>query len=181
MLNKIALTLSVRSTTFSGDIIFAHTMNNIMDLTIRQARAEDTPTIIRFNALMAEETEHRTLDPDTLRKGVEAVLADPAKGIYFVATLAGRIVGQLMITYEWSDWRNGNFWWIQSVYIEKEHRGKGVYRMLSAYVTNMASARKDVCGFRLYVDKDNARAKQTYEALGMHKTPYELYEIDFVL
>lgn len=152
-----------------------------MEILIRQAQPEDAPTITRFNALMAEETERRSLHQVTLRKGVEAVLADPAKGLYFVALIDETIVGQLLITYEWSDWRNGNFWWIQSVYVEKEYRGKGVYKTLSAYVTNLASARKDVCGFRLYVEKENVRAKQAYEALGMRRTPYEMYEIDFVL
>lgn len=152
-----------------------------MKIHVRQAQPDDAPTIARFNALMAEETEHRTLDAETLRKGVEQVLADPAKGSYFVATVDRTVVGQLMITHEWSDWRNGNFWWIQSVYVEKGFRGKGVYKTLSAHVTNLASGRNDVCGLRLYVDKDNTRAKQTYEALGMRKTSYEIFEIDFAL
>jgi GNAT superfamily N-acetyltransferase len=153
----------------------------IMELTIRHAALTDAPTIARFNALMAQETENLTLDTERLRKGVEAVLADKTKGEYFVAEMNGRVVGQLLITYEWSDWRNGNFWWIQSVYVDNEFRGKGVFKSLFAHVYALALTQKDVCGLRLYVEKNNAQAKQTYTRLGMTQTHYDMFEIDFTL
>lgn len=153
-------------------------MNSIQ---IRQAVKSDAEEIAAFNALMALETENRTLDSQTLRNGVEAVFNDPSKGVYYVAVEGGSVIGQLMITYEWSDWRNGNFWWIQSVYVRRESRGKGVYRALHEHVHQLARERKDVCGLRLYVDGHNNRAKETYARLGMTKTEYELFEIDFVL
>ncbi len=152
-----------------------------MKTTIRQATGNDASAIVRFNMFIAEETEHFQLDRDRLGKGVEAILSDSSKGVYFLAELDGNVVGQLMITYEWSDWRNGNFWWIQSVYVDRPHRGKGVFRSLYQHVYDLASQREDVCGFRLYVDSQNKRAKNTYEQLGMKEARYELYEIDFVL
>lgn len=152
-----------------------------MKTTIRQATSKDASVIVRFNALIAEETEHRVLDSERLGKGVETILSDPSKGIYFLAELDGNAIGQLMITYEWSDWRNGNFWWIQSVYVDRLHRGEGVFRSLYRHVCDLASQRADVCGLRLYVESQNERARRTYEQLGMKKARYEMYEIDFVL
>ena len=127
------------------------------------------------------ETEHRTLNAKVLRKGVESLLGDPGSGLYFVAESKGTVVGQTMITYEWSDWRDGNFWWIQSVYVRKEYRGKGVFKSLFEHIRKHAKREKDVCGLRLYVEVENKRAKKTYKALGMKKTSYEMFEIDFVL
>lgn len=127
------------------------------------------------------ETEQRRLDPDCVRPGVAALLNDPTKGIYFVAETDGSIAGQLLITYEWSDWRNGNFWWIQSVYVAEPFRGRGVFRALFDHVHALAKARKDVCGLRLYMDAHNTRARQAYERLGLKRTNYEVFEIDFVL
>jgi GNAT superfamily N-acetyltransferase len=101
--------------------------------------------------------------------------------MYFVAEVDGTVVGQLMVTYEWSDWRNGNFWWIQSVYVEREYRGKGVFKSLYDHVLSLARRQKDSCGLRLYVEKHNRRARKIYEDLGMKETDYLLYEIDFVL
>jgi len=150
-------------------------------LTIRKALASDAPTIAEFNMLMAKETEGKSLNPATLRLGVEAVFSDPSKGVYYVAESNGEIVGQLMITYEWSDWRNGTFWWIQSVYVREKFRRKGIYRRLHEHVLQRAKDLPDVCGIRLYVDRANARAKQTYERLRMSKSDYQFYEIDFVL
>ena len=152
-----------------------------MNVAIRKARASDAATIAKFNQLMAKETERRSLDGKVLLAGVDALLGDEAKGLYFVAESANVVVGQLMITYEWSDWRNGNIWWIQSVYVRQEHRGKGVFKALFEHVANLAKQQSDVCGLRLYVEENNTRAKKTYEGLGMKKTHYELYEIDFVL
>ncbi|HLE31711.1 MAG TPA: GNAT family N-acetyltransferase, partial [Bacteroidota bacterium] len=115
-------------------------------ITIRPAAPADGPLIAKFNALMALETEHRTLDQKVLRLGVEAVLRDRSKGIYYVAEIGGTVIGQLMITYEWSDWRNGTFWWIQSVYVLEEYRGKGVFKTLFQFIEREAKSRKDVCG-----------------------------------
>lgn len=150
-------------------------------LTIRHANPADGPVIAKFNALMALETEQRNLEHGTLRKGVEAVLKDPEKGVYFVAEMDGVMVGQLMITFEWSDWRNGLFWWIQSVYVREEYRGKGVFKALFKFIETESKKQPNVCGLRLYVEGENTRAKKTYERLSMKKTPYELYEIDYVL
>lgn len=152
-----------------------------MTISIRSASQADAATIARFNALLAAETEQITLDPDRLHKGVEALLRDSAKGFYVLAKQDNAVVGQLMITYEWSDWRNGVFWWIQSVYVEKTARGTGVFKALFEYIHTLATSRPDVCGLRLYVEKKNTRAKQTYERLAMHSSHYEMYEMDFVL
>ena len=143
---------------------------------IRSATPADAETIASFNEAMATETEGKTLDPATIRAGVRGLFARPDLGFYVVAEDGGRIVGQLMITYEWSDWRNGVFWWIQSVYVRPEFRGKGIYRALHAHVSTMAKAAGGVCGFRLYVEKENAAAQETYRRLGMHETPYVLFE-----
>lgn len=152
-----------------------------MPVTIRQAKPGDRPLIAQFNALLALETENRTLDHLVVLKGVETVLSDSSKGAYYVADLDGAIVGQLMITYEWSDWRNGTFWWIQSVYVREEFRGRGIFKALYRHVEALARQNKGVCGLRLYVEHNNRDAVKTYRKLGMHKTEYDLYEIDFVL
>jgi len=152
-----------------------------MTPTIRPAHVNDGPVIAKFNALMALETEHRSLDHEVLRRGVEEVLNDSSKGVYYVAEHEGVVVGQLLITYEWSDWRNGMFWWIQSVYVRDEYRGKGIFRALYGYVTTLAKKTPGICGFRLYVEGENERAQRAYERLGMTKTRYRFYEIDFSL
>lgn len=148
---------------------------------IRKADLKDAEVITRFNQLMAWETEQKELNSEVLTKGVLAVLHDKSRGLYYLVEENGVVIGQLMITYEWSDWRNGMFWWIQSVYVEKNSRGKGIYRALHQHVLQLAKKEPHVCGLRLYVDHNNIRAKQTYEKLGMQKTVYELYETDFVL
>ena len=130
---------------------------------------------------MAHETERRRLNPVRVRRGVSALLKDHTKGIYFVAEENGAVVGQLLITYEWSDWRNGNFWWIQSVYVAPEFRQRGVFRALYAHVHRLATSRREVCGLRLYVDADNLRAQKTYAHLGMAHSHYEIFELEFVL
>ena len=152
-----------------------------MNITIRQAAKSDIPTIVRFNALLARETEQRALDEQRLTKGVEALFENSSRGIYFLAEVDNNVVGQTMITYEWSDWRNGTFWWIQSVYVEKSARGTGVFRSLFNHIHTLASARGQGCGIRLYVDKSNHRAQQTYSKLGMKRSQYEMFEMDFVL
>jgi len=152
-----------------------------MNLTIRDAVFEDAGTIAHNNAAMALETEHKLLDPATVRLGVQACIADPAKGAYFVVEDAanGTLVGQLMITHEWSDWRNGDFWWIQSVYVAPSARRAGVFRALYAHVEKLARSTRGVCGLRLYVETENTRAQRTYENCGMRDAGYRVMEADY--
>ena len=152
-----------------------------MDIIIRQAAVTDAATIAEFNALMAKETENLELDRERLRKGTEALIADTSKGIYYLAEAGGRVVGQLMITYEWSDWRNATFWWIQSVYVHPEYRSRGVFRSLYRHIESIARTRGDICGLRLYVDNSNNRARQTYEALGMNRSHYQIMDVEFAI
>ena len=151
------------------------------DITIRLAAAADAEFLVRGNASMALETEHLSLDLDRLRDGVHAVFEEPARGVYYIAEIGGRRVGQMMITYEWSDWRNGTFWWIQSVWVEPDARGQGVFKALYAHVEKLARADGRVCGLRLYVENENERAQGTYERCGMKRTVYQMFEVDFVL
>jgi GNAT superfamily N-acetyltransferase len=146
---------------------------------IRSSTPTDAPVIAGFNARLAQETERLQLDPTRLRAGVDAILADGNKGAYWVAEAGGEMVGQLMITLEWSDWRNGFFWWIQSVYVRADWRSRGVFKALYKHVQQQAKSRSDVCGLRLYVERDNQRARQLYQRLGLRPTTYELYEVDF--
>ena len=148
---------------------------------IRPATLADAEIIARFNAAIAVETEHLTLDPDRLLLGVRAVLADANKGFYIVAEADGGVVGQLMITHEWSDWRNGMFWWIQSVYVDPAYRNQKIFSHLHRTIEKMAHDDGAVCGIRLYVERANTRAQTVYKNLGMHPTVYEMYETDFVL
>ena len=152
-----------------------------MFVTIRPAALADAEIIVAYNAAMAWETEHLALDPPRLLTGVRAVLADASKAFYLVAEDAGRVVGQMMVTFEWSDWRNGVFWWIQSVYVHPEFRGQGVFKQLYRHVEDRAKSDGGVCGLRLYVEKENRNAQSTYERLGMAKTSYDVYEVDFVI
>ena len=153
-----------------------HTANSPRDFEIRDARPEDGHTLAAFNALMAEETEGKTLDPDLIGPGVQGLLEDETRGRYWVAEIAGEIIGQIMVTYEWSDWRNGNIWWIQSVYVPREWRRKGVFTALYRHVESIAAAEPGVIGLRLYVEEQNTRAQQTYEALGMTRPSYLVME-----
>jgi len=147
-----------------------------MKLTIRRGSESDLSRIVAFNAAMALETEGKTLDQDLLSRGVEHLMAHREKGFYLVAEKDGEVVGCLMITHEWSDWRNGSFWWIQSVYVTPAHRRQGVYSALYGEVRRMAIQDPHVIGFRLYVEKDNRTARETYVQLGMTESPYRLYE-----
>jgi ribosomal protein S18 acetylase RimI-like enzyme len=146
---------------------------------IREATNNDIKYLVEFNAAMAFETEQKQLKTEILTNGVKAVLHSAEKGKYFIAEIEGEVVGQLLITTEWSDWRNGFFWWIQSVYVKPEHRRKGVFKALYQHVEALARQTPGICGLRLYVEKDNHRAQQTYEDLGMHKTHYLLFEKEF--
>jgi len=143
---------------------------------VRPARLADLDTLTAFNQAMAWESERIRLRPRVLRAGVKAVLTDPSKGRYLVAHRGGQVCGQLMVTFEWSDWRNGDWWWIQSVYVAPAFRRQGVFEAL--YRTVRTQARKaGVRGLRLYVERHNVRAKATYLAVGMKKARYELFEL----
>jgi GNAT superfamily N-acetyltransferase len=153
---------------------------------VRAAGPADVETLAAFNRAMAAETEGKELDLARLRAGTEAVFADPARGRYVLAERAaegGRAtpVGCLLLTYEWSDWRNGVFWWIQSVYVDPAARGTGVFRRLYEHVHELARATPGVCGLRLYVERENELAQCVYRAVGMAESPYRLFEVDFVL
>ncbi len=150
-------------------------------MNIRKALRNDVQTIAEFNAAMALETEHLQLDISRLLLGVEGLFNNPDMGFYLVAEINGSIVGQMMVTYEWSDWRNGIFWWIQSVYVPPEFRAQKIYRTLYEYTVALAKEQQNVCGLRLYVEKENERAHHVYEKLGMMLTNYDMYEVDFVL
>ena len=145
-------------------------------INLRVGVPEDEDAFVQFNREMARETESKELALETVRAGVRTALENPVHGFYVLAEDAGEIVGSLMVTYEWSDWRDGLFWWIQSVYVKPSHRRRGLYRRLYDFVRERARARGDVVGFRLYVDKDNRVAQQTYAALGMSKSNYLMYE-----
>ena len=145
------------------------------NVTIRRARATDASTIADYNVAMARETEHLELDPPTVLAGVRRVIDEPSLGTYFVADIGGRVVGQLMITHEWSDWRNRDMWWIQSVYVAPAHRQRGVFRRLFEHAER--AARQAGAGVvRLYVEKNNLAAQETYRRLGMTLTDYLVME-----
>lgn len=145
-------------------------------LIIRKAAESDADAIIRFNMAMALETEQKVLHQDQIRPGVTALFRKPEYGFYLVAVSGDRVVGCLMVTYEWSDWRNGLFWWIQSVYVIPEFRRRGIYRSMYDTLRELAAGTPDHCGFRLYVEKENVTAQETYTTLGMNETRYALFE-----
>ena len=145
-------------------------------MNIRLAEKGEVTALVEFNQAMALETEGKQLDPDTLKSGVSAVFDDPNKGFYVVADLDGEIAGGLLVTYEWSDWRNGWFWYVQSVYILPKHRGQSIYSRLYEFVKELAAERGNICGFRLYVEKENQHAQRVYKTVGMGETHYLMYE-----
>ena len=147
-----------------------------MNVSIRDALRSDVDTIAEYNSLLADETESSPLSVGIVAAGVLAILEDPSKGRYWVAELDGRIVGQILITFEWSDWRNGMLWWIQSVYVHADFRRKGICSALYRHVESLASRHPDVCGIRLYVEHDNAPAQSAYGSLGMSMTDYLVME-----
>ena len=150
-----------------------------MNINIRAAGVEDEGFLAAGNVAMALESEHKQLELSTVTRGVRAVLSDPARGRYFVAERGGQPVGQLMVTYEWSDWRNGNFWWIQSVYVLPEARRLGVFRRLFSHLEQLAKSDPTVCGIRLYVERENARAQATYRHCGLEDAGYVVMEVDY--
>lgn len=145
------------------------------EITVRPARPDDWPVIAEFNVRLAWESEHKQLDPAKIEPGVQAVLHDSTKGRYFVAEADGRIVGQIMHTWEWSDWRNGQIWWLQSVYVSTEYRQQGVFRRLFEHLVEVAAQEK-VLGVRLYVENQNERAHRTYQQMGLLPAGYSVME-----
>jgi GNAT superfamily N-acetyltransferase len=154
-------------------------LRNFMNIHVRLAHPHDVSIIAGFNEEIAKETEGIELHHARLRTGVETLLLDSSKGLYYVAEVENKIVGQVMITYEWSDWRNAIFWWIQSVYVHPDYRNQGVFRMLYRHIESLARTQGNVCGLRLYVEKENERAQRTYEVLGMKHSHYAMMEVDF--
>lgn len=157
-------------------------------LRIRDAHAADAPLLAQWAQAMAWETEHKRLDPETVLAGVHAGIVDPARARYLIAMrdapLAGDElvsvpVGTLMLTREWSDWRNGEWWWIQSVYVAEAHRRQGVFAALYRHVEARARATAGVIGLRLYVERDNGNAQRSYRALGMDDAGYRVFEAGF--
>ena len=145
-------------------------------LRVRAARPGDLESLVDFNCRLARETEDHELDPATVRRGLSRLFDNPAAGFYTVAELEGRVVGCLLITFEWSDWRDGWLWWIQSVYVEAAARRRGVFRQLFEHVRAKAETDGDVRGLRLYVERENGRAQATYASMGLEEAPYKLYE-----
>jgi ribosomal protein S18 acetylase RimI-like enzyme len=148
----------------------------VADIEIRAASPGDAPAIADFQLRMARETEDLELDARTMTRGVDAVFADPAKGSYWIAEYDGRIVGCLLTTYEWSDWRDGTVLWIQSLYVLPEERGRGIYRALYEHLKRQVEADPGLKGIRLYVDRRNAVAQRVYARLGMTREHYDLFE-----
>jgi len=145
-------------------------------MNIRRATIEDAAALAEFNMKMALETEAIVLIPGVITAGVETMINDPAMGFYLVVEDGGAIQASLMITTEWSDWRNGLFWWVQSVYVNQQYRRQGLYRKLYEQVKTLAEAENNVCGFRLYVEHDNYIAQETYRSLNMEETGYKVFE-----
>lgn len=150
-----------------------------MPITIRDATPDDCAVVAEFNARLAAETEGTRLDPAVIAAGVARILGDSSLGRYWVAEAEGEIVGQIMATREWSDWRNGMLWWLQSVYVRGDYRRGGVFTALYRHVERLAREHPDVVGIRLYVEKDNARAQGTYAGLGMSMTNYQVMQVEF--
>jgi GNAT superfamily N-acetyltransferase len=149
-----------------------------MTIAVRPATPADLDSLVAGNIAMALEAEHKRLDPATVQRGVRAVFDQPSRGRYFVAEIGGNVVGQAMYTCEWSDWRNGNFWWLQSVYVAPVARRTGVFRAIYECIERLARSESDVCGLRLYVEVDNERAQQTYRRCGMVDAGYRVMEMD---
>jgi ribosomal protein S18 acetylase RimI-like enzyme len=149
------------------------------EIHIRRANPEDAQVIAAHNAAIAKETENKILDPQTGARGVAGLFEDPGRGFYLLAERESAVIGQLMVTFEWSDWRDGDFWWIQSVYVRPEARRDGVFSALYRHLEKEAKAAPKVCGLRLYAETENTRAHSTYESLGMRPAAYRMYEVDW--
>ena len=147
-------------------------------MNIRRAKLEDLDAIVEYNYNLAYETEDKELDKVILTKGVRNIIQDENKGIYHVCEVDGKVVGQIMYTYEWSDWRNGTFIWVQSVYVNKEYSGKAVFKALYNKVKEICDSSNEYVGIRLYVEKENYTAQKTYRSLGMEECNYFMYEYE---
>ena len=143
---------------------------------IRQAASTDVETIALFNISLCRETEGRELEPVTVTNGVRRFVSEPNRGRYFVAVIDGEVVGQAAHTFEWSDWRNGEIWWIQSVYVNPDFRSKGVFRTLFMYIKELGEADVDCCGIRLYMERENETARESYRRLDFIETGYVVFE-----
>jgi ribosomal protein S18 acetylase RimI-like enzyme len=150
-----------------------------MNVRVRRATLDDVDHLVAFNAAMAQETEGKRLAVETLDAGVRSLIADGQKGFYLVADVDGQAVGALMVTFEWSDWRDGQFWWLQSVYVQPHCRRQGVFRTLYRHLEQLARSQPGVCGLRLYVEKANGVAQSTYSMMGMQETGYVVYGVEF--
>ena len=146
---------------------------------IREGRLEDVPAIVEYNQRMAMETENKKLNLEILKKGVEQGLQQPGKCQFFVAEVQGKVVGQAMITYEWSDWDNRDLWWIQSVYVHPDYRRQKVFTQLYRHIESLASEKNQVRALRLYVKEDNDVGQAVYQKLSMSYTGYHVYEREF--
>ena len=153
------------------------TTMKLPSITVRRATVADAPTLTEFNIAMALETEDYQLDPSTVLAGVTRLFQQQERGFYLIAEFKNTVIGALMITKEWSDWRDGLWWWIQSVYVIKAHRRRGAFRTLYDHVCELAQTEDDVCGIRLYVEKDNVSAQSVYREMGMSEPRYRLYEV----
>jgi GNAT superfamily N-acetyltransferase len=152
---------------------------NTSSIQIREGRPEDAQVIAEYNQQMALETEGKELDSKTVSKGVKQGLLQPGKCSYFVAEVDGTVIGQAMVTYEWSDWRNGDLWWIQSVYVHPGHRRQGTFKKLYQHIETLARKASNVRGLRLYVEEENADGQAVYKKLGMSHAGYHVYEKEF--
>ena len=150
-----------------------------LEITIRHAGPGDLEMLVGFNSAMAQETEDKGLSLETLRKGIYSMLEDASLGFYLVAEVDGTAVAQLMVTTEWSDWRNAHFFWLQSLYVKPDYRRRGIFRRLYEYVERQARESGNVCGIRLYVERTNTGAQEAYVNLGMAHSHYDMYEVEF--
>ena len=148
---------------------------------VRIAETKDIDAIARFNQRMAQETENKNLDEQKIKSGVARLVESDQDGFYLVVEENQVLLACLGITFEWSDWRNGQFWWIQSVYVDAGNRRRGLFSALYEHVSQMAKREADVCGIRLYVEKENVDAQRTYQSLGMTETHYRVMEVEFSL
>jgi GNAT superfamily N-acetyltransferase len=145
-------------------------------ITIRPSKREDVPVLANFQQLLAAETENVQLNTDVVSAGMRALFEDPSKGVYYVAESEDNIIGCYLITYEWSDWRNGMVWWLQSVYVTARHRKQGVFKSMYDHIIETISEDPNILGLRLYVDKTNTRAQQVYASMGMNGDHYTVFE-----
>jgi GNAT superfamily N-acetyltransferase len=145
-------------------------------ISIRKSSLKDIDVLVDFQMRLAAETESITLDPQIVKQGLEELFEEPSRGLYYVAESDGAVVGCHLITYEWSEWRNGNVWWLQSVYVRKDFRGKGVFKSMYDNLLRMIDQDPKILGLRLYVDKTNVTAQKVYSSLGMNGEHYTVYE-----